>query len=429
VGGGDHKRAEPAVVSLFTGAGGLDYGLEAAGFRTCVAVENDEHCCNTLQQNRPDWPVIKKSIFDVTAEELTVGAGRDLRHIDLVAGGPPCQPFSKAGNWARRDGRAPKFSDARAHTVSAFMRIVEELLPNVVLLENVEGFADGGEKSGLYFVEQRFAIINENHRTKYKPVSKVLDAAEFGVPQARKRRFVVAARDGAQFKFPEPTHGEEEGREPFMTAWDALGDELPGEENLDLKGKWADLLPSIPEGQNYCWHTEKGDGRRLFGWRTRYWTFLLKLAKKRPSWTIQAHPGPSAGPFHWRNRKLSIRELCRLQTFPSDVEIVGPRGPAHRQVGNAVPSLLAEVLGREIRRQLLGHDVSNTMTLMPERRVPVPRAHPCSDVPAKYLSMIGEHPAHPGPGEGPGAKKRNKKRSAKKREAKRRLANRRRRAA
>jgi DNA (cytosine-5)-methyltransferase 1 len=397
------------VVSLFTGAGGLDYGLEAAGFHTCVAVEYDEHCCKTLAKNRPDWAVIRKSIFDVTADELSATAQRDLKNVDLVAGGPPCQPFSKAGNWARRDGRAPKFSDARAHTVSAFMRIVEEILPKAVLLENVEGFADGGEKSGLHFVEKKFAAINEKHGTKYDPVSEVLDAAEFGVPQARKRRFVVAARDGSGFKFPDPSHGEEVGRKPFMTAWDALGDDPPDEENLELKGKWAELLPSIPEGGNYGYHTEKGKGLRLFGWRTRYWTFLLKLSKKRPSWTIQAHPGPSAGPFHWRNRKLSIKELCRLQTFPKDIEIVGSRGPAHRQVGNAVPSLLAEVLGREIRRQLFRERVSEELTLLPERRLPVPATHPRTDVPAKYLAKVGEHPAHPGTGQGPGAKKRDKK--------------------
>jgi DNA (cytosine-5)-methyltransferase 1 len=394
----------PTVLSLFTGAGGLDYGLEAAGFRTCVAVEYDAHCCKTLAKNRPDWPVIPRSIFEVTREDLADHAKLDLADIDLIAGGPPCQPFSKAGNWARQTGRAPGLGDVRAYTVHAFMRVVEEVLPKVVLLENVEGFADGGEKSGLHYVLSRFMEINKKHRTRYDPVSKVLDAAEFGVPQARKRRFVVAARAGTAFEFPKPTHGE--GREPFVTAWDALGDEPPGEDNLQLKGKWADLLPSIPEGENYSWHTDRGGGLELFGWRTRYWTFLLKLSKKRPSWTIQAHPGPSAGPFHWNNRKLSIRELCRLQTFPEDVEIVGRRGPGHRQVGNAVPSLLGEVLGREIRRQLLGQEVSAKLKLLPERRVPAPRAHPRTSVPEKYLSQVGKHAAHPGPGEGPGATKR-----------------------
>src|SRR5262249_20870024 len=124
-------------------------------------------------------------------------------------------------------------------------------------------------------------------------------------------------------------------------------------DDLEVRGKWAELLPSIPEGQNYLWHTSRGEGLPLFGWRRRYWNFLLKLAKDRPSWTIQAQPGPAVGPFHWKNRRLSTRELCRLQTFPDNVSIIGDRGSIQRQVGNAVPSLLAEVLARAIRYQLL----------------------------------------------------------------------------
>jgi len=102
------------------------------------------------------------------------------------------------------------------------------------------------------------------------------------------------------------------------------------------------LLKSIPEGKNYLWHTPRGAGEPLFGWRTRYWSFLLKLSKGQPSWTIQAEPGPATGPFHWRNRLLSIQELVRLQTFPDEYEIVGSRRSAQMQVGNAVPPFLAE---------------------------------------------------------------------------------------
>src|SRR5207249_2951654 len=145
---------------------------------------------------------------------------------------------------------------------------------------------------------------------------------------------------------------------PWRTAWDAIADVNPSTaEDLDAQGKWADLLPSIPEGQNYLWHTNRLGGMSLFGWRTRYWGMLLKLAKNRPSWTIQAQPGPAIGPFHWDNRRLSTRELCRLQTFPDDVNIVGGRGSAQKQLGNAVPSLLAEVMGRAIKVQLLDEPV------------------------------------------------------------------------
>lgn len=157
------------------------------------------------------------------------------------------------------------------------------------------------------------------------------------------------------FQFPAPTHGGEgqENVRPYRTTWDALGD-LPQhlhDPDLRVSGKWADLLSSIPEGHNYHWHTSRGGGLKLFGWRTRYWTFLLKLAKNRPSWTMQAQPLPATGPFHWANRKLSAQELSRLQTFPDDFKFDCPRYDVQRMIGNAVPSLLAEVLAVEIRRQ------------------------------------------------------------------------------
>lgn len=110
----------------------------------------------------------------------------------------------------------------------------------------------------------------------------------------------------------------------------------------------------LPEGQNYLWHTPRNEGLPLFVWRTRYWSFLLKLAKTRPSWTIQAQPGPHTGPFHWNNRRLTTQELCRLQTLPDGLRFALSRNETQRLLGNAVPSLLAEVLARKIRRQLLG---------------------------------------------------------------------------
>ena len=114
---------------------------------------------------------------------------------------------------------------------------------------------------------------------------------------------------------------------------------------LSLTGRWAELLPSIPEGRNYLHHTERGDGVRLFGWRRRYWSFLLKLSKRLPSWTITAQPGPAIGPFHWKSRRLSPLELCRLQTFPAGYEIDGDLRTIQLQLGNAVPSALAKTPG------------------------------------------------------------------------------------
>ncbi len=187
--------------------------------------------------------------------------------------------------------------------------------------------------------------------------------------------------------------------EPYRTAWDAIGDlpEHPNEASIAMTGKWADLLPSIPEGQNYLWHTNRLGGINLFGWRTRYWSFMLKLAKDQPSWTIQAQPGSSIGPFHWKNRKLSAQEMCRLQTFPDGLEFDCGRTDIQKMLGNAVPSLLAEVLAREIRCQLLDDPAKDLpLSLMPQIRLPVPAPEPVSRVPEKYLSLVGNHADHPG---------------------------------
>jgi len=227
---------------------------------------------------------------------------------------------------------------------------------------------------------------------------------------------MVASRDGSAFRFPDATCRAGTDEEPqlvklptYRTAWDALADVTPAAaEDLEMKGKWADLLPSIPEGWNYIWHTERGGGLRLFGWRRRYWTFLLKLAKALPSWTIQAQPGPAVGPFHWENRRLSIRELCRLQTFPDDVVIFGARTSAQRQIGNAVPSLLAEVIARQIKTRLLGYPPTrSTLQLLPPDRSPVPPPEPTRPVAVKYRPLIADHTPHPGKGRGPRAARRD----------------------
>lgn len=405
---------EQKIISLYSGAGGLDYGFEAAGFKTAVAVEFNHDCCETLRHNR-SWAVIERSIFDVPTAELLEAGGLRRQEVALVIGGPPCQPFSKSGYWARGD--SARLDDPRSDTLAAYLRVVEEAQPQAFVLENVEGLAFAGKDEGLKLILDRIRAINSRTGSDYRPHYKVLNAAEYGVPQLRSRFIIVAARDGRPFNFPAPTHAEAGGAAlqlslealaPFTTAWDALADIKPGaDEDLAMRGKWAALLPSVPEGQNYLWHTARGGGLPLFGWRRRYWTFLLKLAKNRPSWTIQAQPGPSVGPFHWENRRLSVRELCRLQTFPDDVEIIGGRTSAQRQLGNAVPSLLAEVLGRAIRTQLLGMKAGRGgLKLLPANRSPYPAPEPLRPVPRAFKKLEGDHDAHPGTGKGYGAQHR-----------------------
>lgn len=395
------------AVSLFTGAGGLDLGLEASGFSISICLEIDEDARRTLKTNRPSWRLAEPGDIErIEPKELLAQADLQKGEVALLAGGPPCQPFSKSAYWA--NGGMRGLRDPRASTLYAYLRVVEAALPRVLLIENVKGLASNGkDEGGVRLLLDELTAINCRQRTEYDLQVIHLNAADYGVPQIRERVFLLASIDGRTLKVPPPTHGDGDGLEPYRTAWDGIGDLDEEEWPLELSptGKWAGLLKSIPEGENYLWHTPRGAGEPLFGWRTRYWSFLLKLSKRRPSWTIQAAPGPATGPFHWRHRVLSIEELARLQTFPEEYTIIGDRRSAHRQIGNAVPCALGELLGLEIRRQLLGEPrVRRWLRLIPARRADCPRAHPCGPVPPAYLHLKGDHPDHPGAGFGPGKK-------------------------
>lgn len=389
-------------ISLFSGAGGLDYGLEAASFDTRVAVEMDNACCNTLRFNRPRWNVIEARIEHVSSRDLLKAAGLRKRELDLLHGGPPCQPFSKSGFWL--EGTTMRLKDPRANTLREFMRVLKDTLPKSFLLENVFGLAYKGKDEGLVYLRRKIAQINKECGTRYSFSWAVVNAADFGVPQIRERVFILGSRDGKEFEFPEPRFYDPDdteglsGRnnlEPYRTAWDALHDITESNElsyPSRVGGKWGSLLSSIPEGSNYLHHSEKGDGKPIFRWRSRYWSFLLKLAKDRPSWTIQAQPGSAIGPFHWNNRRLTTKEMARLQTFPDDIELLGDRGAVQRQIGNAVPSAIGELLGIEIRRQFFGDSVSSKrLKLIPKKaNTPARRTPPRSLSAARLKSLLEE---------------------------------------
>jgi|CXWL01.1.fsa_nt_gi DNA (cytosine-5)-methyltransferase 1 len=399
------------LISLYTGCGGLDLGFEAAGFETAVAVEMDSEAVATLRFNR-GWPVIHRDIHAIPSSELLAVAGLRVGEADALIGGPPCQPFSKSGYWV--SGETLRLDDSRAGTLGAYLRVLRDTLPRTFLLENVPGLAYQGKSEGLDLITGTLRKINQECGTHYNWAVAQLDAADYGVPQMRQRVFVVGAREGTEFSFPTPTHAAPEalgldlGLRAHTTAWDAIGDlEASAVPETLPRGKWAKLLPSVPEGENYLWHTERGGGLPLFGWRRRYWSFLLKLAKNLPSWTIQAQPGPAVGPFHWKNRRLTARELCRLQTVPEDFSVLGSLGAVQRQLGNAVPSALAEVLALAMRRQLLGEDVRIESRLIPAPRRPVPSPEPVLSVAMEeYGHLVGNHLAHPGTGRGYAASRR-----------------------
>lgn len=390
------------VVSLYTGAGGLDLGLEAARFETAVAVEMDRDAVATLRHNRP-WPVLDRDIHDISSQDILDAAGLRSGDAHLLVGGPPCQPFSKSGYWA--NGDAKRLDDPRASTLEAYLRVLRDVQPEAFLLENVAGLAYRNKDEGLRLLQSTVESINKAVGTSYSLSMKLLRASDYGVPQDRERVFIVGHREGRELKWPDTTHFPEPDRKKgtarITTAWDAIGDLQDNDDpDLQMTGKWAGLLPSIPEGKNYLHHTDRGDGLAIFGWRRRYWSFLLKLAKDLPAWTITAQPGSAIGPFHWKNRRLSMRELARLQTFPDDFEVLGTRTAYQRQIGNAVPSALAEVVGRSMVKQFFGGRPSGTPRLLSRLRKKRPDAEPTEPVPNSYRPLVGKHDAHPGTGKG-----------------------------
>lgn len=370
----------------------------------------DSYSCRSIRANR-NWNVIEEDINLVSSKDILDVGSLSVGEADVVIGGPPCQPFSKSGYWVKGDSL--RLDDPRADTLTAYLRVVRDTLPKTFLLENVTGFSFKKKDEGLQYILNGVNQINEETGSNYKVTWRVINCADYGVPQIRERVFLVGSREGRSFRFPEPTHMSKKEaakeqdlftqKEIHRNCWDAIGD--LDEKNIDkstlqVGGKWGELLPTIPEGENYLWHTNRKGGEPLFGWRTRYWSFLLKLAKNSPSWTIQAQPGASVGPFHWKNRKLTFEEMARIQTFPDGLNMHESRTEMQRMVGNAVPSLIAEILAREISKQLLDTPYKGSLKLLPPVRMNLPKPERVTKLPRKYHECIGVHADHPGEGKG-----------------------------
>ena len=282
-----------------------------------------------------------------------------------------CQPYSAAGHGT---GRAMQMDDPRAATLMGYMRVVRHTLPKVFVMENVPQLGAPGKDTGLRVVLREVERINAACGTKYLPTLAIVRATSYGVPQIRSRLIIVAARDGRKFRFPDPTHVDPselhaygKGVKPFTTAWDAIGDLKEPKNPRKVGGKWDGLLESIPEGENWAWFSGAGGRPKLFE-KGKFSYTLRKLAKDRPSWTVMASLFTTNGPFHWNSRPLTFREMCRIQTIPDDVRVVAPYSEERRMAGNAVPSLMAEVIGRAIREQLLDRPMKGPLKLLPPNR-------------------------------------------------------------
>jgi DNA (cytosine-5)-methyltransferase 1 len=359
------------AISLFSGAGGLDLGCEAAGFRSVATVECNETAFSTLTMNRKRWlpslgaNSMHRDIVNLDPRELLQSAGASVGEIDLIHGGPPCTPFSKSGYWLayKRAGEDPK-----ASLLDDFIEKIEVIQPKAFLMENV--FALGYRNHNRPVLER---FVRRVKAAGYSFDREALIAADYGVPQLRQRLICVGVRGDLldcraaawRFSWPSATHaGPHETRSdwdraltPHCTAGEALAD-LPDELNPPeaeevVSGKYMKELKGVPPGQNYLfWTAKRGHPSPRFKWRSRYWTFLLKLDPNRPSPTIQAQPGPWVGPFHWESRRLRVAEVKRLMGFPDEYVVSGTRREQQMQLGNAVPPRLGEVVAQGIRQEL-----------------------------------------------------------------------------
>lgn len=343
-----NRNHQPQIrtLSLFSGAGGLDIGFSDVGFDIIASVEIEEKFCETLELNAGEGKRFTNSkVYCTDIREFT---GDGLGPVDFMIGGPPCQTFSAAG---RRANGVLGTTDARGVLFREYVRLLTKLSPKGFLFENVYGIV--GAQNGTAWKE----IIQAFSEVGYQLFYRIIDAADYGVPQHRERFIIVGLKEGC-FKFPRPTHGPDSiDNQPFYHA-EAAVEGIVSRESLStnkLSGRFADLLDNIPPGLNYSFYTEEmGHPNPVFAWRSKFSDFLYKADPNAPVRTIKANGGAYTGPLHWDNRFFTYEEYKRLQTFPDDYEISGTKQIAVRQIGNSVPPQLARMMAIAIRQQVFG---------------------------------------------------------------------------
>lgn len=343
----------PSCLSIFSGGGGLDIGFENAGFTIIGATDADPACKETFSLNRPEIPFKVGSASEYDREYFTEFINsRDLDSVDCLIGGPPCPAFSKSRFYRKEKARGLQDKNTD-ETISGYLKVLETIAPQYFVLENVKGLTYKSHADSLSY------ILKNVEKLGYRHEIWVINAADFGVPQIRERAFIIGSK-GELPTMPERTHAKDADDPdlirnilPWTTAGSVLND-LPSNVLKEIPGHFAggkhhELLKSVPPGDNYLFFTEKRKHPEpKFKWRSRYWSFLLKLSPDMPSWTIQARRSNNMGPFHWQNRILTIEEIKRLQTFPDDWSFSGTTERQWRQIGNAVPCRLAEFIASAI---------------------------------------------------------------------------------
>lgn len=381
----------PVAIDLFCGAGGLSHGLLEAGFDVALGLDFDRHALRTFEANHPRAAVVQADVRDVRGADLLRAAG--VSHVDLLAGGPSCQGFSTHGKRL--------VDDPRNFLYKEFLRLVEELQPTTVLMENVKGLVISGK--GIF----KKQVVDSFESLGYNVDGRLLHAVDYGVPQRRERVIFMASRLGSTIKFPDATHGPRDsiavrGNQllPHVTVEEAIGD-LP-QINLDsqrepLRQTHRNLSPyqeAMRSGALQVWnHVSRpvselamsiisqvgpGEGLRSIpadklparfhkmrristGELRRDCTTLYhRLAPDAPAYTITCNfKNVSSGAFThpFENRALTAREAARLQSFPDTFRFYGSGIP--RQIGNAVPPILGRIMGEAVLEHLRVHGQVN----------------------------------------------------------------------
>jgi DNA (cytosine-5)-methyltransferase 1 len=371
----DHPRAKgtlPPVkaLSFFSGAMGLDLGLERAGIHVLLAAECDKACRKTIEANRPDLALLG-DIWQYSATDIRVAAGLSATDdIELMVGGPPCQAFSTAGT---RRG----FKDIRGNVFLKYIELATELRPRYLVIENVRGLlsaplshrphAERGEDSPGLSSEERAGgallhILDTLRKAGYGVSFNLYNAANFGSPQVRERVVIICHRGGDKLPYLRPTHAKDGafGLPPWRSFGDAVqGLPADGHHHVNFPEDRLRFYRLLNAGQ-YWKHLPEELQKEALG--KSYYAgggktgFLRRLAWNKPSPTLVTHPAmPATDLAHpSENRPLSIEEYKRLQEFPDNYTVCGSLTDQYRQIGNAVPASLGAAIGRTILDHMAG---------------------------------------------------------------------------
>lgn len=327
-------------IDLFSGAGGMSLGFDNAGFKNLFAIEFNKNFAETYKKNFPNHQLIVDDIKNVTEKKI-----HDIiktERVDVVIGGPPCQGFSIAGNIGRNF-----IDDDRNRLFKEFVRFVNCLKPRIFILENVKAMES--HNNGKTIKE----IISSFEQIGYKVKYKVLNAADYGVPQERRRIFLVGTLGKNAFKFPVK-------EQKVVTIKEAIGDlpklksgetsNIPNHNAMAHTKQMLEKMIYVKDGGNRndipeVLRPKSGDSRKY-----------IRYNSKKPSVCVT---GDMRKIFHYeQNRALTCRELARLQTFPDSFTFYGNTGNIQQQIGNAVPVLLAYKIALQVKEVLDNEQIS-----------------------------------------------------------------------